>query len=89
MVGFAAREIPRLPLNLVLLKGCSVMGVFVSMWMRRHRQDFHAALDRLVKLCATGKLVCHIQKVYPLADAPQALKTLAERKAMGKLILRP
>ena len=64
------------------------MGVFVSMWMRRHRAEFRAALERLVDLCVQGKVACHIHKVFPLAEAPQALKMLAGRKAMGKLILR-
>jgi NADPH2:quinone reductase len=89
VVGFAAGDIPKLPLNLTLLKGCSVMGVFVSMWMRRHRADYRAAIQRIAELCAQGKLGCHIHQVFSLAEAPQALKMLAERKAMGKLILRP
>jgi NADPH2:quinone reductase len=89
VVGFAAGDIPRLPLNLVLLKGCDVLGVFWGNWVRLDPQGYRAALGELAQWCAQGKLSCHIQKVYPLAELPAALKALAERKAMGKLVIRP
>jgi NADPH2:quinone reductase len=89
VVGFAAGDIPRLPLNLVLLKGCDVLGVFWGNWVRLDPQGYRAALGELAQWCAQGKLSCHIQKVYPLAELPAALKALAERKAMGKLVVRP
>ena len=89
VVGFAAGDIPKLPLNLVLLKGCDILGVFWGAWVRPIRQDYHAALEELAHWCAEGKLSCHIQQVYPLAETPQAIKALAERKAMGKLVVRP
>jgi NADPH2:quinone reductase len=89
VVGFAAGEIPKLPLNLVLLKGCAVLGVFWGQWVRLEKDDYKAAIAALADWCAAGKLSCHIQKVYSLAEAPEALKALAERKVMGKLLLRP
>jgi NADPH2:quinone reductase len=89
VVGFAAGEIPKLPLNLVLLKGCDILGVFWGSWVRLDPLGYRAAIDQLVQWCAAGKLSCHIQKVYPLAELPLALKALAERKAMGKLVVRP
>jgi NADPH2:quinone reductase len=89
VVGFAAGEIPKLPLNLVLLKGCAVLGVFWGQWVRHDKDAYKAAIDQLAHWCAEGKLSCHIQNVYPLAAAPQALKALADRKVMGKLLLRP
>jgi NADPH:quinone reductase len=89
VVGFAAGEIPKLPLNLVLLKGCAVLGVFWGQWVRLEKDDYKAAIAALADWCAAGKLSCHIQKIYALAEAPQALKALAERKVMGKLLLRP
>jgi NADPH:quinone reductase len=89
VVGFAAGEIPKLPLNLVLLKGCAVLGVFWGQWVRHDKDAYKAAIDRLAHWCAEGKLSCHIQNVYPLAEAPQALKALADRKVMGKVLLRP
>jgi NADPH:quinone reductase len=89
VVGFAAGEIPKLPLNLVLLKGCAVLGVFWGQWVRLDKDDYKAAIATLADWCAAGKLSCHIQKVYSLAETPQALKALAERRVMGKLLLRP
>jgi len=89
VIGFAAGEIPKLPLNLVLLKGCAVLGVFWGQWVRLDKDDYKAAIAALADWCAAGKLSCHIQNIYPLAEAPQALKALAERKVMGKLLLRP
>jgi len=89
VIGFAAGEIPKLPLNLTLLKGCDVLGVNWGVWVRRNRARHRADLDRLAHWCAEGKLSCHIHAVYPLAQTPDALKALAERKAMGKLIVRP
>jgi NADPH2:quinone reductase len=89
VVGFAAGEIPKLPLNLVLLKGCDVLGVFWGNWVRLDPSGYRAALGELAQWCAAGKLSCHIQKIYPLAELPAALKALSERKAMGKLVVRP
>jgi NADPH:quinone reductase len=89
VVGFAAGEIPKLPLNLVLLKGCAVLGVFWGQWVRRDTATYKAAIQQLAQWCADGKLSCHIQHVYPLAETAQALKALADRKVMGKLLLRP
>jgi NADPH2:quinone reductase len=89
VVGFAAGEIPKLPLNLVLLKGCAVLGVFWGQWVRLDKDDYKAAIATLADWCAAGKLSCHIQKIYSLTETPEALKALAERKVMGKLLLRP
>lgn len=89
VVGFAAGDIPKLPLNLVLLKGCAIMGVFWGAWVRSDNRNYQAALDQLARWCAEGKLSCHVQKVYPLAELPAALKALAERKVMGKLVVHP
>ncbi len=89
VVGFAAGEIPKIALNLVLLKGCAVLGIFWGAWVRHETEQYKEALDQLAHWCAQGKLSCHIQKVYPLAQTPAALKALAERKVMGKLVVHP
>ena len=88
VVGFAAGDIPKLPLNLVLLKNCAVLGVFWGAWVRHDPAAYQAAIGELARWCAQGKLSCYIQKVYPLAETPQAIKALADRKAMGKLVVR-
>jgi NADPH:quinone reductase len=89
VVGFAAGEIPKLPFNLVLLKGCAVIGVFWSAWVRNDNQQYREAIGQIAHWCADGKLSCHVQQVYPLAEVPAALKALAERRVMGKLVARP
>ncbi len=89
VVGFAAGEIPKLPLNLTLLKGCDVLGVYWGNWVKRGPEDYRASLDRLAHWCAEGRISGHIHAAYPLAETAQALRTLSERKAMGKVIVKP
>ena len=89
VIGFAAGEIPKLPLNLVLLKGCDVLGVFWGSWIERDRKGHRANTEQLLAWCAEGKLSSHVHAVYPLQDAPAALKAIAARQVMGKVILRP
>jgi NADPH2:quinone reductase len=89
VVGFATGEIPKLPLNLTLLKGCAVVGVYFGDWVRHDPNAYRAALGRLAHWAAEGKLSCHVHQVYPLAETPQALKALTQRKAMGKVIVTP
>jgi NADPH2:quinone reductase len=88
VVGFAAGDIPKLPLNLVLLKSCDVRGVFWGAWTERDPAANRANIAELVRWCAAGKLSAHVHAAYPLERAAEALKLLAERKAMGKVILR-
>ncbi|HYZ48713.1 MAG TPA: zinc-binding dehydrogenase, partial [Sphingomonas sp.] len=89
VVGFAAGEIPKLPLNLMLLKGCSVIGVYFGDWVRLEPDAYQASITELTRWAAEGKLSCHIDRVYPLAETPAALKALTQRKAMGKVIVQP
>jgi NADPH2:quinone reductase len=89
VVGFTAGSIPSLPLNLVLLKSCDVRGVFWGAWIAREPEAHRANLRDLVAWCAAGKLSAHVHAVYPLAEAAQALEAIAERRVMGKVILRP
>ncbi|HXZ21589.1 MAG TPA: NADPH:quinone oxidoreductase family protein [Pseudolabrys sp.] len=89
VVGFAAGEIPKLPLNLVLLKGCDVRGVFWGAWTERDPAGHRANTGQLLNWCLEEKLSSHVHAVYPLAEAPAALKAIAARQVMGKVILRP
>ena len=89
VIGFAAGEIPKLPLNLVLLKGCDVLGVFWGSWIERDRPGHRANTEQLLAWCADGKLSSHVHAVYPLSEASAALKAIASRQVMGKVILRP
>lgn len=88
VVGFAAGEIPRIPLNLVLLKGCDIRGVFWGGWLDRNPAAHRADAAQIARWCVEGKLSGHVQAVYPLAEAARALKDIAARKVMGKLVLR-
>jgi NADPH:quinone reductase len=89
VIGFAAGEIPKLPLNLVLLKSCDIRGVIWGAWTQRDPAGQRAVMADIVRWCAEGKLSGHVHAVYPLAETAQALKAIAERKAMGKIVLRP
>ncbi len=88
VVGFAAGEIPKIPLNLPLLKGCDIRGVFWGGWLDRHPGAHCEATAQIARWCVEGKVSGHVQKVYPLADTAQALKDIAARKVMGKIVLR-
>jgi NADPH2:quinone reductase len=88
VVGFAAGDIPKLPLNLVLLKSCDVRGVFWGSWTEREPAAHRANTADLLQWCAEGKLSAHVHAVYPLADAAKALNAIASRKVMGKVVLR-
>jgi NADPH2:quinone reductase len=89
VVGFAAGEIPRLPLNLVLLKSCDVRGVLWGIWTTRDPAGHRANMADLIDWCAAGKLSAHVHASYPLDQAARALKEIAGRKPMGKVLLKP
>ncbi len=89
VVGFAAGEIPKLPLNLVLLKSCDIRGVLWGAWIKREPAAQQALMKDIVEWCAQGKLSAHVHAVYPLTEIATALKAIADRKVMGKIVLRP
>lgn len=87
VIGFTSGEIPKLPLNLVLLKGCSVVGVFYGAFSEREPQRCSALTDELLALVAQGRLDPAVTERYRLEQASQALQKLADRQAMGKIVL--
>jgi NADPH2:quinone reductase len=89
VIGFAAGEIPKLPLNLVLLKSCDIRGVLWGAWVRREPERQRALMVDIVRWSVEGRLSAHVHAVYPLAEIATALKTIADRKTMGKIVLRP
>src|SRR5271165_551780 len=89
VVGFAAGEIPKIALNLVLLKGCAVLGVYWGAWVRHENNQYKEAIATLAQWCAQGRLSCHIQQIYRLGETPAALRALSDRKVMGKLVVHP
>jgi NADPH2:quinone reductase len=89
VVGFAAGTIPKLPLNLALLKGCDIVGVYWGAFTDKEPAAQAANMAQIVSWCAEGKLSSHVHAIYPLGDTAQALKDIAARKIMGKAILHP
>jgi len=89
VVGFAAGEIPKIPLNLTLLKSCDIRGVFWGAWTKREPQLQRALMTDLARWCAEGKLSAHVHAVYPLSEITVALNAITDRKVMGKIVLRP
>ncbi|MBV8666942.1 MAG: NADPH:quinone oxidoreductase family protein [Burkholderiaceae bacterium] len=89
VIGFANGEIPKLPLNLTLLKGASLVGVFWGEFVRREPKANLAAMRELMGWLAEGKIKPHISGRYKLADTPAALNDMAARKVTGKIVIRP
>ena len=87
VVGFAAGDIPKIPLNLTLLKGCSIVGVFWGEFTRREPQRFAEAMQRLGRWYAEGKLKPHVSETFPLERAADALTLMANRQVKGKVVL--
>ena len=89
VVGFAGGDIPSIPLNLPLLKGNAILGVFWGRFTREEPERHQANFARIVEWAAEGKLEPLIQKRYPLDEAAQALQWVADRKAIGRVIVNP
>ena len=87
VVGFAAGEIPKLPLNLALLKGASVVGVFWGDFARREPKRFAESVAQLGRWFGEGKLRPHVSQTFPLEKAAEALKLMAARQVKGKVVL--
>lgn len=87
VVGFAAGDIPKIALNLPLIKGCSIVGVWIGAFARRDRARHRANVVQLGKWFEEGKIKPHISATYPLEKAADALNALAQRKVIGKVVL--
>ncbi len=87
VIGFAAGEIPRIPLNLPLLKGASIVGVFFGAFAARQPRESRANMAKLLGWLGEGRLRPHVSAVYPLERAAEALEALAGRRTTGKLVL--
>jgi NADPH2:quinone reductase len=87
VVGFAAGEIPKLPLNLALLKGAAVVGVFWGDFARREPKAFAESVRQLARWYAEGRLRPHVSQTLPLERAAEAIELLASRQAKGKIVL--
>jgi NADPH2:quinone reductase len=87
VVGFAGGDIPRIPLNLVLLKGCQIVGVFWGAFVAREPERNREYLAELMRWFHEKKIRPHISETYPLERAADALDAMAARKVKGKVVL--
>jgi NADPH2:quinone reductase len=87
VIGFTA-GIPRMPLNLTLLKGCDIVGVFWGASRMREPEIFEATRVETEALAAEGKIQPWISRRYPLEEVPQALRDMMDRKIIGKMVMQ-
>jgi NADPH2:quinone reductase len=87
VVGFAAGDIPKIALNLTLLKGCSIVGVYWGEFARREPEQFTDSMRRLGRWFSDGKLKPHVSGTFPLERAADALTMMANRQVKGKVVL--
>lgn len=87
VIGFAAGDIPKIPLNLALLKSCQIVGVFWGAFAQKFPMENMQNTMQLITWFGEQKLNPHIHATYPLADAPQALEAMMQRKVSGKIVI--
>ncbi len=88
VIGFTA-GIPAIPLNLTLLKSCQIVGVFYGAMTARDPELSASVSNELIDLTASGKLKPHVSGRYSLDQAGEALRSLMDRKALGKIVIEP
>ena len=86
VVGFAAGKIPSFPINLMLLKGCAVSGVFIGRFQKEEPATNAQNLKTIGKLLAEGKINPFISKTVPMKDAVSSIEDIAKRKVLGKVV---
>ena len=87
VVGFAAGDIPKMPLNLALLKGCSIVGVFWGAFTRNEPELNRRNNEELMQMYTAGKIKPHIHATYPLYRAAEALNEVLYKRVSGKVVL--
>jgi len=87
IVGFANGEIPKIPMNLTLLKGCAILGVFWGQFSKLEAKQSFQNIAQLVQWINEGKIQQHISKRYSLEESPDVLQALLDRKMLGKGVI--
>ena len=87
VVGFPA-GIPQIPLNLALLKGCQIVGVFWGSFTERSPEINAANIAELCSLYVEGRIRPHVSQCYSLTEGGQGIRDLAERRALGKIVIQ-
>ncbi|WP_206453200.1 NADPH:quinone oxidoreductase family protein [Aurantimonas marina] len=89
VIGFASGTIPQFPVNLALVKGYSVVGVFWGAFTRKEPEVFADNMRELMEWATTGQIEPHVSERAPLADAADVLKRIHARQTTGKIVLVP
>lgn len=87
VVGFASGDIPRLPINLTLLKESSIIGVWYGTWAEKHKGEFVRNTQELEQLVDAGKLHPTYSEAFALDDFADAFRVITERRVLGKVVL--
>jgi NADPH:quinone reductase len=89
VVGFASKEIPRIPLNLVLLKGVEIRAYDAAKVWQQRPEETRRSRAELLELLAAGRIKPLVSHVFPLAETAAALRTVFDRRAIGKVVIDP
>ena len=89
VLGFASGTIPRIPLNLVMLKGCAIIGVFWTAFVERYPEKHRTNMIQLLDWCQQGLISPHIHASFALVETATALSLIEGRKVTGKVIVNP
>lgn len=88
VIGFASGDIPKLPVNIALVKNFSVVGLYWGAYARRRPEVQSASLRTLIEWHARGELAPHVSATYPLERGAEAIQALLERRVTGKVVVR-
>lgn len=88
VIGFAAGEIPRVPINLILLKSCQLVGVFFGAWSAKNPAESRRNLEEVLDFYRQGRIQALVGREYPMDQYAEALRCLSERRAIGKVVLK-
>src|SRR4029453_2293128 len=86
-IGFVAGEVPKLAMNLPLLKNFSVVGVFAGAWEDREPEAAREAKEKIMALVAAGKLRPHVGLVAPMTEIGRAMAAIGDRSATGRVVV--
>ncbi|WP_086930997.1 NADPH:quinone oxidoreductase family protein [Agarilytica rhodophyticola] len=89
VIGFASGDIPEFPVNLALVKGYSIVGVFWGSFTQHQPKDFAANMNELLTWYVQGRVKVVVDDILPLASAKDALNKVMGRQVKGKMVLRP
>src|SRR5580692_11155567 len=88
VIGFASGEIPRPPLNIPLLKGCDIRGVYWGEFIAREPEAHRENMSQLMEWAKSGVLSIHVHATYPLEEYHKAFEAIAKRQTLGKTLLQ-